>query len=45
VSPGFSHEFEETWKQFMRMHWETLYARDFFKYECLNQFVIFGERR
>ena len=36
IDPAPEREKKRTWKQFMRMHWETLYACDFFSVEALG---------
>jgi transposase InsO family protein len=42
IEPAPEREKKRTWKQFMRMHWETLYACDFFSVETLG---VFGTAR
>src|SRR5450759_2527819 len=36
IEPAPEREKKRTWKQFMKMHWETLYACDFFSVEVLG---------
>jgi putative transposase len=38
IEPAPECEKKRTWKQFMKMHWETLYACDFFSVEALGVF-------
>jgi putative transposase len=38
IAPAPEREKKRTWKQFMKMHWETLYACDFFSVETLGVF-------
>jgi putative transposase len=42
IEPAPARENKRTWKQFMRSHWDTLYACDFFAVEALG---IFGPVR
>jgi putative transposase len=42
IEPAPEREKKRTWKQFMRSHWDTLYACDFFAVEALG---IFGPVR
>ena len=42
IEPAPEREKKRTWKQFMKVHWETLYACDFFSVEVLG---IFGTVR
>ena len=42
IEPAPEREKKRTWKQFMKMHWESLYACDFFSVEVLG---IFGTVR
>jgi hypothetical protein len=36
IEPAPEREKKRTWKQFVKMHWETLYACDFFSVEALG---------
>jgi transposase len=36
IEPAPEREKNRTWKRFMKMHWETLYACDFFSVEALG---------
>ena len=36
IEPAPEREKKRTWKQFMKMHWESLYACDFFSVEALG---------
>ena len=36
IEPAPEREKKRTWKQFMKMHWDTLYACDFFSVEALG---------
>jgi hypothetical protein len=36
IEPAPEREKKRTWKQFMKMHWETLYGCDFFSVEALG---------
>jgi putative transposase len=38
IEPAPEREKKRTWKQFMKMHWDTLYACDFFRVESLGVF-------
>jgi hypothetical protein len=42
IVPAPERNRKRTWKQFLRMHWETLYACDFFAVEAL---AVFGTVR
>lgn len=35
IEPAPEREKKRTWKQFMKSHWESLYACDFFSVEAL----------
>ncbi len=38
IEPATEREKKRTWKQFMRSHWDSLYACDFFAVEVLGVF-------
>ena len=38
IEPALEREKERTWKQFLKMHWDTLYACDFFSVEAMGPF-------
>jgi len=38
IEPALEREKKRTWKQFLKMHWDTLYACDFFSVESLGPF-------
>jgi putative transposase len=38
IEPAPEREKKRTWRQFMKRHWETLYACDFFSVEALGPF-------
>jgi putative transposase len=38
IEPAPERERKRTWKRFMKMHWDTLYACDFFSVEALGLF-------
>ena len=38
IEPAPEREKKRTWKQFLKMHWDTLYACDFFSVEALSPF-------
>ncbi|MGC9986781.1 MAG: integrase core domain-containing protein [Polyangia bacterium] len=38
IEPAPEREKKRTWKQFLKMHWDTLYACDFFSVETLGPF-------
>jgi hypothetical protein len=38
IEPAPEREKKRTWKRFMKMHWDTLYACDFFSVEALGLF-------
>ena len=38
IEPAPEREKKRTWKQFLKMHWDTLYACDFFSVEALGPF-------
>jgi hypothetical protein len=38
IEPAPERERNRTWKRFMKMHWDTLYACDFFSVEALGLF-------
>ena len=38
IEPAPEREKKRTWKQFMKSHWDTLYACDFFSVEALGPF-------
>jgi len=38
IEPAPERERKRTWKQFMKSHWDTLYACDFFSVEALGPF-------
>ena len=38
LEPAPERSLKRTWKHFLRSHWETLYARDFFSVETLGMF-------
>jgi putative transposase len=38
IEPAPEREKKRTWKRFMKMHWESLYACDFFSVEVLGVF-------
>jgi len=38
IEPAPERESKRTWKRFMKMHWDTLYACDFFSVEALGLF-------
>jgi len=38
IEPAPEREKKRTWKRFMKMHWDTLYACDFFGVEALGLF-------
>ena len=38
IEPAPEREKKRTWKQFLKMHWDTLYACDFFSVEALAPF-------
>jgi putative transposase len=38
IEPARERKRKRTWKQFIRIHWETLYAYDFFAVETLGMF-------
>ena len=38
IAPAPERESKRTWKRFMKMHWDTLYACDFFSVEALGLF-------
>jgi putative transposase len=40
IEPAPEREKKRTWKQFMKMHWESLYACDVFSVEALGPFGI-----
>jgi hypothetical protein len=37
IAPAPEQEKERTWKQFMKSHWDTLYACDFFSVEAFHR--------
>jgi len=38
IEPAPEREKKRTWKQFLKMHWDTLYSCDFFSVEALGPF-------
>ena len=40
IEPAPEREKKRTWKRFIKMHWERLYACDFFSVETLGPFGV-----